>query len=264
MLLFDVTDCRAEIIQPKQTLGAWQLTHYPFAVCNASLYDMKTYVPVGTIIEHGVLVHNDGNGYGVGIVDNKLDFGKPWDRVWSDYLTGYNSPVQYKKYVAPSFTDSYVFNNKLSRIAIGKRSGRTYIVTDDNVTLKQFANNAIAYGLDTLVNLDGGGSRHLYYNRKTIYSSGRVPYNAITFYGDMPVKPKEDCPYAEPISNIRWGSVGSGAKWVQWQLNRNGANLVVDGLFFNASVTALKKYQSTHDLVADGICGALTRNSLAL
>ena len=62
------------------------------------------------------------------------------------------------------------------------RDGRVCVATDDGVTLKQFAERVIAQGVDILVNLDGGGSRHLVYNGKTVYASGRVPYNAIAFY----------------------------------------------------------------------------------
>ena len=154
----------------------------PFAVCNASLYDMRTRIPIGTIIENGKLVHDDGNGYGFGICGGKPDFGKPWDRAWEDYLTGYNSPVQNGIYVAPGFTDSYVFKCRLARIAIGRKQGKICIVTDDFVTLQEFAQNAIANGIDTLVNLDGGGSRHLFHDGRAYYSSQRVPYNAIAFF----------------------------------------------------------------------------------
>lgn len=188
MKTFDVTGLRAEIVKPGMNLTAWAAQHKPFAVCNASLYDFGTRVPVGTVIEGGKLVHNDGNGFGCGVVANivGLGFGKPWDRAWTDYLTGYNSPVQDGKYVAPTFRDSYVFDCRLVRIGVGRCKGKTYIVTDDGVTLEEFAKNAIAQGFDTLVNLDGGGSRHLWYAGKAVYTSPRVPYNAIAFYKDKP------------------------------------------------------------------------------
>ena len=187
MRVFDVSGCRAEIVRPGKPLGVWAAEHNPFAVCNASLYNFATRVPIGTIIEGGELVHNDGNGYGFGIMPmGTPGFGMPWDRSWKDYLTGYNSPVQGGAYIAPSFTDRYVFECRLARIGIGQAGGRLVIVTDDYVTLKEFAQNAIKAGLDTLVNLDGGGSRHLVYARETVYSSQRVPYNAIAFYKDMP------------------------------------------------------------------------------
>ena len=47
-----------------------------------------------------------GNGFGCGVVASiaGLGFGKPWDRAWTDYLTGYNSPVQDGKFVAPTYS----------------------------------------------------------------------------------------------------------------------------------------------------------------
>lgn len=44
-------------------------------------------------------------------------------------------------------------------------------------------------------------------------------------------KPAAKCPYAEPKALIKYGSTGSGVKWVQWYLNKAaGEKLAVDGL----------------------------------
>ena len=183
MKLYDVSGLRASYVRPGTNLTAWAAAQRPDALCNASLYDMKTRVPVGTVIESGQLVHNDGNGYGFGVADGKIVFGRPWDRAWDFYLTGYTACVLDGQYVPPSFTDRYVFDCALARIGMARmKDGRVCVVTDDGVTLKQFAEHAIAQGADILVNLDGGGSRHLVYGGKTVYASGRVPYNAIAFY----------------------------------------------------------------------------------
>lgn len=261
MNIYDVTGCKCVIAQPEMKVSKYYNNCKPFAVCNASLYDFNTRVPIGTIIEYGKLKHNDGNGYGFGTVDGVLTFGKPWERDWSDYITGYNAPVQNGGYVAPPFADSYVFPCKLNRIGIGKKNGHTYIVTDDNVTLKQFANNAISLGFDTLVNLDGGGSRDLYYNGKHIYSSARTPYNVVAFFNDGGQK-TAPCPYNRPTDNVRLGNVGSAVKWVQWQLNRHGASLSVDGIFGLGTRSAVIAFQKSNGLSADGICGVNTNNAL--
>ena len=264
MMIYDVTGCKAQIIKPGQTLIAYTWTHFPFAVCNASLYE-KTREPVGTIIEGGKIVHNAGNGYGVGTVGGKLGFGNPWAEKWDDYLTGYNSPVQGGKHVAPGFKDTYVFDCKLERIGIGKRGGKTYIVTADNVTLKQFAQDAIKQGFEILVNLDGGGSRHLYYNGRTVYASGRVPYNAIVFEGEAP---KDVCPFEAPLVTLRIGAKGEPVKWLQWKLNRAGAKLTVDGAFGVLTWSAVRKFQASHldedgePLEVDGIVGPATKKAL--
>ena len=207
MQLFNVTGLRAEIVRPGKNLTAWAAEHQPFAVCNASLYTAARE-PIGTIIEDGAMVHNDGNGFGCGVSvrGGCLGFGMPWGQAWTDYITGYNAPVQQGKYVAPAFADSYVFGCRLARIGVGRAAGKTLIVTDDYVTLQEFAQHAIAAGFDTLVNLDGGGSRHLFYDGKTVYTSGRIPYNAIAFYA---TEGPENDPVGEPGENghaavFRW------------------------------------------------------------
>lgn len=196
--LYDVTNYRAQYIKPNTNLTTWASENKPVALCNASLYSgisttsRPTGSPVGTIFEDGALVHDDGNGFGFGIEDNHIVFGKPWERTWKYYLTGYNCPVQNGQYVKPSFTDKYVFDNKLNRIGIGQtKDNKTVIVCDDNVTLQQFAEHAIQNNITTLVNLDGGASRHLVYNNEAIYTSTRVPYNAIAFFEEKPKETNE-------------------------------------------------------------------------
>lgn len=189
MTIYDVSELKPEVIRPNTNLVVWCNTNKPAFCCNASLYSgasttVRPTVPCGTVIENGKLVSSDTrNIYGVGIVDGELKFGNYSDYKWTEFLSGYNSPVQNGKYIAPGYVDNYVFNNNLSRIGIGRRNnGKIYVVVDDNVTLQQFAQNAIAYGFETLVNLDGGGSRCVYKDSKFIYSSYRIPYNALAFY----------------------------------------------------------------------------------
>lgn len=199
MRIFDVTGCTARIVRPGMTLTAWAAVNSPFALCNGSLYT-SAFQPIGTIIEGGKMVHDDGNGYGFGVIDGKPGFGGPWGAPWDDYLTGYNSPVQGGKYVAPPFRDDYVFGCRLQRIGLGRRGTQTLIVTDDGVTLQEFADHAIAAGLDTLVNLDGGLSRHLWHDGRLIYQSLRTPYNAIAFY-----RPEKTCEFCtEDGRCLKW------------------------------------------------------------
>ena len=204
MRLFDVSGCRCAVVRPGMNLTAYAARKKPFALCNASLYDMRSRVPVGTIIESGKLVHDDGNGYGFGVCDGMPDFGRPWDKAWTDYLTGYNAPVQHGVYIAPAFADPYVFACRLARLGVGRtREGKTVLVTEDFVTLEGFARAAIAAGVETLVNLDGGGSRHLWYDGKAVYASPRVPYNAIAFYRDG--APETPAPCADCTGDGRCG-----------------------------------------------------------
>lgn len=74
--------------------------------------------------------------------------------------------------------------------------------------------------------------------------------------------PKTGNPYREPIINVKFNSRGNNVRWLQFELNRYGYRLVVDGIAGEKTITALKDFQSSHDLVADGICGVRTRAAL--
>lgn len=188
MKLYPLENCRAVIFKPGMPLKDWlaKQAKKPFALINASLYDMNSTAktPTGTIIEDGVMVHSQGNGYGFGVTTaDEMAFGGPWDgHSWKDYITGFTGIIQGGKYVAPAFSNPYVFDTELSRIGLGEKDGVFQIVVDDGVKIDGYAQNGIYTGLTTLINLDGGASRYLYYDGKTIYSSDRTPYNAIAFY----------------------------------------------------------------------------------
>lgn len=94
-------------------------------------------------------------------------------------------------------------------------------------------------------------------------SKGRVP----GVLGDVDVSREvvtTACknPYVEPITTVKNGTRGNGAKWVQWELNRRGYGLVVDGIFGAKSVAALKDFQKKSGLVVDGLCGIKSRGAL--
>ncbi len=271
MNAYDVTGLRCEYVKPDTNLTAWGTSHKPFALINASLYDggiqtsrRPSGPPVGTVIEEKKLVRQEGDYPGLGIRGGKLDFGRPFTDAWDYFLAGYNCPVVDGRWNPPAWRDDYVFCSKNYRIGVAYMSDRRVcILTDDGVTLKGFADHAIRKGALILVNLDGGGSRHLLYNGRLVYQSPRIPYNALAFYKDAAGNPgNAGCPYAEPTVNIRWGSIGNGAKWVQWQLTRHNYPLAVDGIFGAKSAAALRAFQRESGLSADGICGAKTREAL--
>jgi peptidoglycan hydrolase-like protein with peptidoglycan-binding domain len=82
--------------------------------------------------------------------------------------------------------------------------------------------------------------------------------------GTVPVddKPKTGNPYPEPTKNIRYNSKGNDARWLQYELNRYGYKLLVDGIIGQRSLDALKDFQLTHGLEPDGICGPKTKQAL--
>ncbi len=70
-------------------------------------------------------------------------------------------------------------------------------------------------------------------------------------------------PYTEPTTNVKKGSRGEGAKWVQWCLWRFGllADAEIDGMIGSKSVTAIKIAQARLGIKVDGIVGKSTRTT---
>ena len=69
-------------------------------------------------------------------------------------------------------------------------------------------------------------------------------------------------PYTEPTKDVKLGTTGNDAQWLQWMLNQHGYGLTVDGNCGAKTISALKSFQKQHELIADGICGAKTRTIL--
>ena len=159
---------------------------------------------------------------------------------------------------------------KTHRTAVGTKDGKfAYYVTNKNYSPEQLRDVLFSLGWDNAIMMDGGGSTCFMDNGgKGFTGDGRV----IPFFLVVKLKRKTNddstyCPYKEPTTTIRRGSSGTGACWVQWHLNRHGANLIVDGDFGSKSVDALLKFQKsafTSKDDWDGLCGKATREKLKL
>lgn len=72
----------------------------------------------------------------------------------------------------------------------------------------------------------------------------------------------DENPYPEPNVNVKYGTRGDFAKWVQWYLWRFGligGKTGIDGIIGNNSAAAIKIAQERLGLKADGIVGTNTR-----
>ena len=75
-------------------------------------------------------------------------------------------------------------------------------------------------------------------------------------------KPKTGNPYPEPTKNVRFNSKGNDVRWLQYELNRHGYKLLVDGVAGNLTIGAVMDFQKKRGLKLDGICGEKTRAAL--
>ena len=73
----------------------------------------------------------------------------------------------------------------------------------------------------------------------------------------------DENPYPAPTcGSLHKGSVGVTVKWLQYELNKRGYNLTVDGSFGNKTLTAVKAYQKSAGLTVDGWVGSNTQAAL--
>ena len=65
-------------------------------------------------------------------------------------------------------------------------------------------------------------------------------------------------PYKLSKRIVKMGDKGESVKWLQWELNRHGANLKIDGIFGNQTKLSVLLFQKQSGLIADGIVGPKT------
>ena len=73
-------------------------------------------------------------------------------------------------------------------------------------------------------------------------------------------------PYQEPIITLKYNSRGNSVRWLQFELNWRGYRLIVDGIFKDKTLNAVKAFQKTafpdNPEEWDGIVGIKTRTAL--
>lgn len=77
---------------------------------------------------------------------------------------------------------------------------------------------------------------------------------------EQPVNSKN--PYPVPVRTLRMNDRGDDVKWVQYQLNTKGFNLVIDGNWGSNTNKAVREFQHISRVVADGVVGQITKGKL--
>ena len=84
-------------------------------------------------------------------------------------------------------------------------------------------------------------------------------YNLTKYDGKAPALPQmSENPYPQPTKLLRKGSKGNDVRWVQYELNRHGAGLVIDGDFGKLTEQAVFNFQTKMKIAADKIVGPQT------
>ena len=73
---------------------------------------------------------------------------------------------------------------------------------------------------------------------------------------------KQGNPYTLSKVSLTMGCKGESVKWLQYALNEHGANLNIDGVYGKQTKLAVLLYQKGNGLVADGVAGSKTIESL--
>ena len=82
------------------------------------------------------------------------------------------------------------------------------------------------------------------------------------FLSDGVPEKKTGNPYQTPDKNVRKGMKGDCVRWVQYELTRNGYQIVVDGIFGPKTDRCVRDFQLQRGLSVDGIVGPITRKAL--
>lgn len=73
---------------------------------------------------------------------------------------------------------------------------------------------------------------------------------------------KKKNPYTKPTKDLKKGTKGDGVKWIQYELVEAGYKIKIDGVFGVSTENAVKKFQKSCKIKADGIVGSATRSKL--
>lgn len=83
----------------------------------------------------------------------------------------------------------------------------------------------------------------------------------------LPNSTKKVNPYPVPPHNVSRGAIGNDVKWLQWELVNRGygvGSAGIDGICGNATLSAIKKFQSENGLDVDGIVGNQTKAKMGV
>ena len=243
-------------------------------VLNCTLYDFTTFRPLCPCRIGGRTLATSKDGYWCYAFNDGPDFRLIHSTDMNKYQNVFSCSTMLKDSQNTIFTYTKAQGGIRGRSAVGIDKDQNLVLfcskdgTKDACSpekLRDIMKNTL--GCVSAIMLDSGGSSSCDFHGKKITSTRRVA-NYLCIWTSLPTSdpkvPQSDvCPYKEPTTLVKYGTRGEPARWVQWRLNSAmNSDLVVDGIFGNASVAALKTFQRNKGLTADGLCGQATRNAL--
>lgn len=221
-------------------------------IINGGYYTTKTGKPESWLMIDGKVLANGYNGFGYSVDGEKVAY-------------SYQNNVNYPHFIGGVFR--LVHNgkidmiggetNKRGRTAMGLTAlGETifYVVPDNDtknrLTSRQLAEKMLSLGCVNAIELDGGGSSQ-FSSPTGQYSSGR----AVSWWICIWVE-------GEPVVNMSRPVLRLKSRGIYVEEIQKILKLKVDGSFGTITETAVKSFQRSNGLVADGSVGPATWSKL--
>jgi N-acetylmuramoyl-L-alanine amidase len=186
---------------------------------------------------------------------------------WGAVINRYVSKKLGKEVAGPSPEEQNTQNTQHTQTAlpVSGRSTLSIGSSGSDVLALQKLLNALGYGLEE-DGIFGNGTYSAviaFQKSKALETDGIVGNQTWTALGSSetgstPQPVTETTGSADSRPSLSYGSTGEHVKTLQQLLNSHGASLETDGIFGQATDTAVRNFQSSSGLVSDGIVGPLT------
>ena len=163
--------------------------------------------------------------------------------------SGYRTKAHNRK-IGGSDTSKHCLG--LAADIICKRDGKTVPAKEVCCAAQKLKFPGIAYITKHATHVDVRGSGRFWADE----SKQNKPVSDFYLYFGYPN------PYKCPLTTVKRGKKGEGVKWVQFQLNRAGIEVELDGSCGAKTEQAILQFQKDRGLTQDGKVGRVTRTAL--
>lgn len=190
-------------------------------------------------------------------------FGMKCGSAWKGRYVNLRTMEEYSKGTLTAIRDNFRAYDSMEEGVKGYFdfiSSKRYAALKDAATPREYLERIKAAGYAT-------SSTYVSSNLNVISLHGLTRYDKFSVISNGQIaneSAKNGNPYPEPLRIIRFNTKGNAARWLQYELNRHGAKLAVDGIAGNKTIEALKNFQSQRGLRVDGICGDKTKSELRI